>query len=231
MLHALTSEKKYSFLSSALPQPKSRFFEPPVLSFSNQSRLGVLQRKPECACGGQCNDCKGKAESFYGDLDEGIEKQMPGENLPAAPTDETTPEPMDKGDKPKKASCTDICDRAYKDSALNTGGGGVVCDGATKCACVFDVPPLKRGQCADFDKVVMTHEKKHVSENTSKCDPKGGLHRAEVRDPSKLTEAECRHRKASIKDLDKVIPKNKGDCKTGMESIRDLLDTWVKANC
>lgn len=175
------------------------------------------------------------AESFYGDLDDNLEKLGSDAGPIATPLDAASPPtPMDTKDadkKPKAADCQDICDRAYKDSSLNGGGGGVVCDGATKCPCVFDVPPLTRGQCSDFDKIVLTHETKHVKDNNSACDPKKGLHRAEVRDKSKLTATECTHRKASIKELDEAIPKNKGDCKSGMQSIRDLLDTWVTANC
>lgn len=172
-------------------------------------------------------------ESFYGDLQDGFEKlASDGGPVPMPSNTAPPPVPMDKADKkPKAADCQDICDRAYKDSSLNTGGGGVVCDGATKCPCAFDVPPLTRGQCADFDKVVLTHESKHVKDNNSDCDPAKGLHRAKVRDASKLTATECTHRKDSIKELDAAIPKNKDDCKSGMQSIRDLLDTWVTANC
>lgn len=208
--------------------------------YGNQAMLRILaersagapasiMRKQDCAGGDSFASYHQKSEAFYGDLDDNIEKQIPGTELPAGPM----PIPMDKGGETKKkaASCTDICDRAYKDSSLNTGGGGVVCDGATKCACVFDVPPLKRGQCPDFDKVVLNHETKHVTENNSECDPKGGLHRAKVKDTSKLLERECVHRKASIKEIDALLPTAKGECKTGMQSIRDLLDTWVKATC
>jgi len=229
MRHALAPDRKYSS-AGAPPQPKRRASAPPAAVFSNQSALEAIQRKSDCAYGGECADCKKETESFYGDLDEGIEKQTPGkEEKPAdKPKDEKKPE---KPKETKAPSCTDICDRAYQDDTLNSGGGGVVCDGATKCACVFDVPPLTRGQCPDFDKVVLNHEQKHVTENNSECDPKGGLHRAKVKDESKLVDAECRHRKASIKELDEAIPKQKGDCKTGMKSVRDLLKTWVDANC
>jgi hypothetical protein len=249
MLHASIGEAKKSMLSNFAPAPRRWSPEKklPHEAMTTQSVYGnqamlrmlsarstgpqsVLQRKPDCACGGSCASCKHKSESFYGDLDDHIEKQMPGTELPGTPA----PVPMDKsGGTTKKAapSCTDICDRAYKDDSLNTGGGGVVCDGSTKCACAFDVPPLKRGQCPDFDQVVINHESKHVKENNSECDPKGGLHRAKVKDESKLVERECEHRKASIKEIDALLPKAEGDCKTGMKSIRDLLDTWVKATC
>jgi hypothetical protein len=233
MLQAFAHDKRRSLLRSVTPRPKSRVPGPPIPAFSNQLLLRTLQQKPDCACGGQRADRKPKAESFYGDLNDGIEKLAPDIASLSRVTGDPEVVPMDKdaGKKEKAPDCGDICDRAYKDDTLNTGGGGVVCDGATKCACVFDVPPLKRGQCPDFDRVVLTHETHHVTENNSECDPKGGLHRAKVKDDSKLEATECKHRKESIKELDAVIPKNKGDCKTGMQAIRDLLDTWVKANC
>lgn len=225
MLQTLASEKKYSFLSNAMPQPKPRVFAPPVPSFSNQARLQMLQRKPDCACGGKCGDCQSKTDSrphFIGEVDDGIPR--------LAPDPDPIATPMDAPDAGKKApTCGDVCDRAYKDASLNSGGGGVLCDGSTKCACVFDVPPLKRGQCPDFDKVVTTHETRHLTDVD--CDATKGLHRPPFKDPAKANASECEHRKQSITEMDALIPTAKGDCKTGMESIRGQLDTWVKANC
>lgn len=248
MLHASIGEAKKSMLSNFAPAPRRWSPEKKLPHdamttqsvYGNQAMLrmlsarstgpqSVLQRKSDCACGGSCASCKHKSESFYGDLDDNIEKQAPGLEIPAGPA----PEPMEKGGGTKKTapSCGDICDRAYKDSSLNMGGGGVVCDGATKCACVFDVPPLKRGQCPAFDQVVLNHETKHVKDNNSECDPDGGLHRAKVKDTSKLVAKECEHRKASIEEIDALLPKAGGGCKSGMQTIRDRLAEWVKANC
>src|SRR5262249_30076652 len=118
---------------------------------------------------------------------------------------------------------------AYKDSSLNHGGGGVLCDGATKCPCAFDVPPLTRGQCSALDDNVLAHERRHLGDVD--CDSSKGLHRPKFRDPSKANASECTHRKESIAELDKVIPSQTGDCKSGMQTIRDKLNTWVTANC
>ena len=250
MLHAPTSDRKRGAVNPAVAEAAMRRFVPPMPAASNQTRLQTLQRKPDCACGGKCDSCAQKRESFIGDLDEKIEKLTP-DGGSSRPPGSTLPyrEAKDLADcirimgaestdycrevvlGEKQQTCTDICDRAYSDASLNTGGGGVDCDGAKKCACVFDVPPLKRGQCPDFDQVVLNHESKHVTDNNSDCDPTKGLHRAKVRDVSKLVQTECKHRKASIAEIDVLIPKAKGDCKTGMESIRAILDTWVKANC
>lgn len=193
---------------------------------SNQSRLQMLERKQDCACGGQCAECGGKAgarPNFIGDVDDGIPRQLPDEGTPATPVKE--------GDAAKKApSCKDICDRAYNDASLNHSGGGVICDGATKCACVFDVLSIKRGQCPSFDKnVVEKHETAHLVDVD--CDSTKGLHRPPFRDPSKATESECAHRKETIKDIDALLPKSAGICKKGMKELRGVLDTWIKANC
>jgi hypothetical protein len=125
--------------------------------------------------------------------------------------------------------CTDICNRAYADASLNFGGGGVICDGATKCACVFDVAPLRRGQCPGFDAIVLTHERRHLTDVD--CNPSGGLHRPPFRDPSQATTSECTHRRESIAEMNRIIPGASGICRTGMVSIRDQLNTWVTANC
>jgi hypothetical protein len=59
MLHALTSYKKHSLPGGSMTQPKAGVFAPPVPSFSNQSRLGMLQRKTGCGCGGSAPECVG----------------------------------------------------------------------------------------------------------------------------------------------------------------------------
>jgi hypothetical protein len=125
--------------------------------------------------------------------------------------------------------CPSICNRAYADASLNFGGGGVICDGATKCACAFDVPPLRRGQCPGFDAIVVTHETRHLPDVD--CNPSGGLHRPPFRDPSQATSSECTHRRESIAEMNAIIPGAAGSCKTGMTSIRDQLNAWVTANC
>jgi hypothetical protein len=196
--------------------------QPPVPSFNNQSRFQTLQRKPDCMGTGK------SALGFIGELDDGVFGLTPEDAQPTPPTDApAVPTPMDVKDKPP--SCSDVCDRAYTDSKLNKGGGGVVCDHGAKCPCVFDVPPLKRGQCPDLDTIVLSHETKHVSEGDCGSDP--APHRLGPKDPSTLIPTECKHRKESITELDAAIPNNKGDCKTGMQTIRDGVSTWVKANC
>jgi len=158
---------------------------------------------------------------FIGEIDD-TPAQVPGKSAGSG-----------KGGTAKKASggnCSTICNKAYADASLNSGGGGVICDGATKCACVFDVPPLKKGTCPGFDDlVVKAHERRHLSDVD--CNSSGGLHRPPFRVPSDATSSECKHRRESIVTIDALLPKAAGICKTGITSIRGQLNTWVKANC
>jgi hypothetical protein len=164
---------------------------------------------------------------FLGDVDDTIPSLLDGGE--GVTDGGGTAEPLKGGDAPAAKSCDDICGRAYADSSLNSGGGGVICDGSTKCACVFDVAPLKKGQCPGFDNVVLSHEQHHLTDVD--CDPKGGLHRPHFRDQSKAEASECTHRKESIAQMDAIIPKAAGTCKTGMQDIRNQLQTWVTAHC
>lgn len=204
-----------------------------------------LQRK--CSCGGACADCRRQEEKrsapafanrvgyslgelpiwppgFIGD-DIDAPAQMPGGEgaVPAAGGG------GGGGTRRRGGSCAAICDRAYADSSLNGGGGGVICLDSAKCPCVFDVPPLRRGQCPGFDAIVLRHERAHLGDVD--CNPTGGLHRPPFRDPSQALGSECTHRRASIAEMDAIIPRARGICRTGMESIRALLNTWVTANC
>ncbi|PAP76023.1 hypothetical protein BSZ37_05985 [Rubrivirga marina] len=94
---------------------------------------------------------------------------------------------------------------------------------------MFDVPPLTRGQCPGFDAIVLLHERRHLTDVD--CDPSQGLHRPPFRDPSAATASECAHRQESIREMDRIIPGSAGICRTGMQSIRAQLATWVSANC
>lgn len=125
--------------------------------------------------------------------------------------------------------CAVICDQAYRDPSLNSSGGGVICNGAIKCPCVFDVPPTTRGQCAALDRIVMNHEVKHLGDVD--CDPSQGLHRPPFRNPAQATAIECTHRRASIAELDTAIASASEPCLTHMTTIRSRLNTWVTANC
>jgi hypothetical protein len=130
---------------------------------------------------------------------------------------------------PSGGGCSSICDRAYASASLNGGGGGVICDGAQKCACVFDVAPLKRGSCPGFDAIVLTHERRHLGDVD--CNASAGLHRPPFRDPAQANASECTHRRESIREMDAVIPVAAGSCKRGMQQIRGVLAAWVAANC
>jgi hypothetical protein len=166
---------------------------------------------------------------YDGELDEGVYADEPQDvATPEAPPE---PTPMDtKEKKEKPPSCTDVCERAYKDPNLNKQGGGVICDHGAKCPCVFDVPPLKRGQCPDLDADILAHETKHMSGGDCPSDPAPS--RLKPRNPANLTKEECVHRKASVANLAKLIPKQKDDtCKTSMQTIHDRIDAWCKANC
>lgn len=136
-------------------------------------------------------------------------------------------------DKPEKKvrSCDEICSDAYKDSSLNHSGGGVICDGSTKCACVFDLKELglTKGECPAQDADIKHHEEQHLGDVD--CDPSKGLHRPPFKDPSKAIASECAHRSESIHNLDEAIKKAGEPCKTKMTTVRSALDTWVKAHC
>jgi hypothetical protein len=193
----------------------------PVLS--NQSRLQMLERKQDCACGGQCEGCKAKASpslNFYGDMEDDTFSFEPDVRHPPEPLPDYLQTAL---------TCKGLCDRAYADPALNRGGGGIVCERGVKCACVFDVPPLRRGQCPDLDHVVQTHEDRHLSEAV--CSATAPLSRLGARPGVDRVTVECTHRRESIAELDAVIPRATGTCKTGMEAVRSGLDAWVRANC
>jgi RHS repeat-associated protein len=125
--------------------------------------------------------------------------------------------------------CKDICDRAYKDATLNSGGGGVICDGATKCPCVFDVAPTTKGDCPALDKIVLDHETKHLVDVD--CDAKKGLHRPPFKEGKDPTAIECEHRKASVKELKDALGASTENCQKRMKVIIESLETWIKANC
>jgi hypothetical protein len=182
--------------------------------------------------GGSCPKCRQEgigSPAYYGDLDKGVPQLTPDAGAPAQTTDAGAPVPKTDAGAPAGGDCSSICDRAYANSSLNFGGGGVICDGSTKCACVFDVPPLHRGQCPDFDANVRAHETRHLGDVD--CNPTGGLHRPGFRNPSAANASECTHRRESMAELDAVIPRQTGACKPGMQTIRAMLASWVQANC
>ena len=127
--------------------------------------------------------------------------------------------------------CDDICSRANADASLSQGGGGVVCDSGTKCPCAFDIPDigLRLGECPDHDDIVLTHERRHLSEVD--CDSERGLYRVEFRDASAATTSECTHRRESIRLLNRALPAQSSNCRTKMTASRDGLQAWVGTNC
>jgi hypothetical protein len=131
----------------------------------------------------------------------------------------------------KAATCDDICSRAKADSKLNDSAGGVICDGATKCACLFDYAPLGivRGECPELDATSRRHEERHLSDVD--CDASKGLHRPPFRDPAKATESECAHRTEQRDALTEAIKKAVEPCKTKLTSLRDAQDAFVKSSC
>jgi hypothetical protein len=158
--------------------------------------------------------------TFIGEVEE-VPALAPGTGPSGATTGTAAPS--------TGGGCPDICNRAYANASLNSGGGGVICDGVTKCPCVFDVPPLLKGQCPGFDAIVRTHETRHLPDVD--CNPAGGLHRPPFRNPAAANSSECAHRRQSIAEMDRIIPIAAGVCKTGMVSIRSDLNTWVTGNC
>jgi hypothetical protein len=138
--------------------------------------------------------------------------------------------------------CDEICAKASADPTLNEGFGGVVCSYGKKCPCIFynrsrdplldiDVD-VKRGECPDLDRIVMTHEERHMSEGD--CAP-NQVHRLGpgVQSQSKLDEMECVHRDESITLLDAAINKldESNPCKAKMATVREARERWGKAKC
>ena len=136
-----------------------------------------------------------------------------------------------KTEPTKPRTCDEICNDAYSNSSLNQAGGGVICDGATKCACVFDLTEfgLKKGECPAQDADIKHHEERHLTDVD--CDPSKGLHRPPFKDPSQAIASECAHRTESVHNLDEAIKKAGEPCKTKMTAVRNGVDGWVKANC
>ena len=208
-------------------------------SFVGQSDPQKLQRKEGCACGGHCAKCSGKASpkpaSFTGELQDVFQQMPPDGGQPAPVTPDAGAPDGGGGAEPAQAAapaaspCSVLCDQAYANPALNGGGGGVVCMNGVKCACVFDVAPLRRGQCPGFDAIVMAHERRHLPETD--CPPNAPIQRLGPRAGVDLTAVECTHRRESIAEMDAIIPGSAGICRTGMVSIRAELAAWVSANC
>jgi hypothetical protein len=216
--HLYGNQAMLRMRDAGVPWP---FFEP-----VRPSQGGVLQRK--CACGGECADCQEKqaegaagSPAFFGEVEDVVGGSAPGQVAPP-------PVPTEAGAK-KAPDCNDICDRAYKDPSMNRNGGGVICDGDTKCPCVFDGVSMKRGQCPDWDRITITHEKKHLPEVD--CDPQKGLHQPPFRDKSKLEAMECAHRKDDIPELEKALKKAGGGCKAQIDKHLKFLRVWVKGTC
>lgn len=127
-------------------------------------------------------------------------------------------------------SCEEVCDEVNKE--LHPPGGMVVCRGGRPCPCYTpgtDQP--KKGECPDFEKIVMDHERSHLPNVT-----------CEGNDPNKNTVPkskpgvdddfeECRARVQTIFDLRNAIPNASGKCKEAMEKLEAQLMTWVMANC
>jgi hypothetical protein len=182
-----------------------------------------------CAGGGPCETEKREEPmNFSGELDNGVFAIGPDGGrspVPLAGPDAGTP--IDAG--PAAGDCTSLCSRAYADPHLNQGGGGVVCEKGVKCACVFDVSPLHKGDCPKFDAIVLAHETRHLPE--SDCAANAPLSRLGPKPGVDLTAQECTHRKESIAEMDAILPDATGACKTGMTSIRAGLAAWVAAHC
>ncbi len=229
MLQTFANERKKGALpGQAATRPTMRSAAPPVASFGNQALL--RQPKKDCACGGQCSSCEAKADrppvGFIGELAD-VFQLAPDEGEPSPTPEVAGPAPRWPGEG--AGPCASLCARAYADPALNQGGGGVVCEKGVKCACVFDVSPLTRGQCPGFDAIVMNHERRHLPE--ADCAADAPLSRLGPRTGVNLTAVECTHRRESIAEIDAILPGSAGICRTGMQSIRADLAAWVSANC
>jgi RHS repeat-associated protein len=137
---------------------------------------------------------------------------------------------------PPPTDCPTICNRAYADSNLNFGGGGVVCLNGIKCPCSFDVPLdrgrqfARRGECPVLDEEVISHEIKHVPE--SFC-PNRNLCRGKFPPPTAGNNLECQHRRESTLNLmrainvDYVTPV----CRQKIQAVIGDIQGWIVRNC
>jgi hypothetical protein len=93
-------------------------------------------------------------------------------------------------------SCNTICQdyaKAHPEDA-DAAGGGIVCAGSTRCACIWNTPRHTIGQCPEIDDCAFAHEKGHCDE-VQECDPCiPGPYRPFLKDSMKAREAECSKR-------------------------------------
>jgi RHS repeat-associated protein len=108
-----------------------------------------------------------------------------------------------------KKSCSDICKAAREDQWLNQGGaGGVICHWGKKCSCVFSLIDengdvvVVPGACAELDKCIIEHEKKH--EPNVSCDPTCKWSRPLPNKPGTFLKEECDARRAHLKCIEKI---------------------------
>jgi len=127
--------------------------------------------------------------------------------------------------------CAEICQEALNDSKISKkGGGGVICYGTTKCACMFPEYGITPGQCPAYDAIVDKHEKGHFGDVT--CDACTKLSRPPSDDPSKINDSECALRKQTSQDCDVALLGEKDSkCKAALQALKDDEDQWVTANC
>jgi hypothetical protein len=151
--------------------------------------------------------------------------------------------------------CRDICQRAAQDVGLSeypvkdaqgnvlyhVVGGGIICDGAQKCACIFSYQfehpnaagmkiTYNVGDCGLVDDCFCAHERKHLDD--VECDPCKGLHRPEWKSNKEI---ECKHRRADMECLKAAYMQYFKDKDMDCFRLANVhyadLDKWVRKWC
>jgi RHS repeat-associated protein len=133
--------------------------------------------------------------------------------------------------------CSGVCE-AYMRLAMQLGmsldGGGVLCRGKFKCACVYGYPQhqIFPGKCKALDEIIRRHEFKHFVDVDCNY-PCNEVIPAIFTDPDKAIASECEHRKASAQELDNAIDvESDEECIRNMKLIKnEVLDPWIKLHC
>jgi RHS repeat-associated protein len=127
--------------------------------------------------------------------------------------------------------CADLNNLPHSDLF---GPGHVICNGEEKCACYTpgsSFPPA--GECPDFEKAVMDHEKRHFPQvHCPGSNPGHKFPDLPVWKPDISGElSECQERARSIFELREAGAHSSGRCQKAAKDLEEVLTVWVVAHC
>jgi len=152
-------------------------------------------------------------------------------------------DPMGLEGQKAEVDCSAVCAAAYTNPAQNSGGGGVMCFKGKACPCVFDtlikdgsgqtILSIKKGECPEYDEIVMEHERKHCNEadcSNSDKPRRGGPAGA---GPRSTAPEECQHRRDDVVNLARaaMAPGTSPNCAKKIFTMSQIQNIWVGANC